>query len=58
MGQALSFFEDGDFVEKVLHQSEGAQPAADKAAQQAAEQEKEAKRREGDLKAPLVQQRL
>ena len=58
MGQALSFFEDGDFVQEVLYQPEGAQPAADKAPQQAAEEEEEAQGGERDLKAPLIQQGL
>ena len=58
VGQALSFFEDGDFVQEVLYQPEGAQPAADKAPQQAAEEEEEAQGRERDVKAPLIQQRL
>lgn len=57
-GQSFFLFEDGDFMQKFLHQSKGAQLTADKSPQQAAEQEKETQRGEGDLKAPLVQQRL
>ena len=53
-----SLLKDGDFVQKVLHQAKGAQPAADKAPQQAAEQEEKAQRGEGDLKPLLIQQGL
>lgn len=57
-GQALFFLEDGDFMQQVLHQPKGAQPAADKAPQQTAEEEEEAKGGEGNLEAPLIQQGL
>lgn len=39
IGQALFPFEDGDFVQEILYQSKGAQPAADETPQQTAEQE-------------------
>ena len=58
MGQALFLFEQGNFVQKILHQPKGAQPSADKTAKQAAEQEEKAQRGEGDLEALPVQERL
>ena len=45
-------------MQKVLHQPEGAQPAADEAPQQASEHKEKAQGGEGYLKAPLIQQRL
>ena len=57
-GQILLLFEDGDFVQKILHQSKRAQPAADKAPQKAAEQKEKAQCGKGNLKASLVEQRL
>ena len=57
-GQALPFLEEGNLMEKVLHQPEGAQPAADEAPQHASEHKENPQGGEGDLKAPLVQQGL
>ena len=58
IGQTLFLFEDGDFVQKILYQPKGTQPAADKSSQQTAEQEEKAQGGKGDLEAPLVQQGL
>ena len=50
--------EDGDFIQKILHQSKGAQPAAYEASQQTAEQEEKAQRGKWNLDSLLIQQRL
>lgn len=57
-GQPLPFAENGNFMQKILYQAEGAQPAADKTPQQAPKQEENAQHGKGDMETPLVQQRL
>lgn len=58
IGQALFLIEDGDFVQKILYQPKGAQPAADKAPQQATEHEEDTQGSERNMKPSLIQQRL
>ncbi len=57
-GQTFSLFKQGDLIQKVLYQSEGAQPAANKTPQKAPKYEEESQRGKGRLYPPLVQQRL
>ena len=57
-GQALFLFEEGNLMEKVLDQPEGAQPSADKAPQHTPEHKEKSQGGEGDLETSLVQQRL
>lgn len=58
IGQTLFLFEDGDFVQKILYQPKGTQPAADEASQQAPEHEEDAQGSERNMKTSLIQERL
>ena len=57
-GQTFFLFENGDSVQKILHQPEWAQPAADEAPKEASEEEEKSKRDKRYLQTPLVQQCL
>lgn len=55
---AAFFYEKGDFMQKILHQTKRAHPSADKSSKQASEQKEKSQRAKRNLKSSLIQQCL